>query len=373
MKILIYEKQLELLQVEPDYLNLLCSKSKNSESPACQLLDNRHIFGDELNESLSRSIEIIYKFFKGRSRVVVPKIIKLANESSDRTVSFLKTIADFIIDKDFNDDTTKKQLRKLRNLKSIPDNFEELLKNAREKEYSKYEKEFVGDYFDEKKTKLTLNYSCEEFIQSNFLNVVEQSKELSDEEFEKFLMLIKNCIRKSFTIRNTVKADVVSSRPLYVIENGEKVEVFPANSNFEIKKMDTNIDSYLSEFFSIFKQSKIAPLKPSHLESYNKVIDDIFNWIKDDEDGKRYLNSVVRNLSGIIYDKFTIIPIKYIELYWSNLGQRNETERRLSIRFRINPIYKGRSIDTYVFNKNSDILDKKEMIVPTRDVEYIVR
>ena len=106
MKILIYEKQLELLQVEPDYLNLLCSKSKNSESPACQLLDNRHIFGDELNESLSRSIEIIYKFFKGRSRVVVPKIIKLANESSDRTVSFLKTIADFIIDKDFNDDSS---------------------------------------------------------------------------------------------------------------------------------------------------------------------------------------------------------------------------------------------------------------------------
>ena len=44
-------------------------------------------------------------------------------------------------------------------------------------------------------------------------------------------------------------------------------------------------------------------------------------------------------MSGIIYEGDLIVPIEYIDLYWSNKGQRGCDEKRLSIRFRIKPEY----------------------------------
>ena len=378
MKIIINEEQYylyeqsqsSLFEIEPDYLHKLCKMSKDRESPSCILLSQRKNYDSELQDILNHSISRIYKFFGWKSVGPIPKILQLALDSSDRTVSFLKSISDFIDDESFNTDTTKTQLKIIKDLKDIPDNFEEILKDARVKEYTKYENEFIGKYFNEKRTRLMLNYTCGDDIDKKFLDIVGSSEGMSVEEFDDFFEKIKNCIQESLKNKQVTKADVVTSQPLYTIENGEKKMVFSKNSNFEIKKMDTNIDSYLSEFFSVFKNRKNFPLKESHLKLYNRIIDRIYDWIKTN--GLQFLNYIRSNMSGIIYDNYTIVPIEYIEFYWSNLGQRSCTEKRLSIRFRIKPEFRGKEITSYIFNKDSDILEKKGIIVSDKDVEYNV-
>ena len=364
------ENQLDFgFETKEDYLHLLCKRSRKSKSPACELFRLRRTLNDELKTKLNKSIEVLFNFF-GRKHVgVLPKVIELSLLTPDRTVYNLKTIADFIDEKVFNHDITKKQLSSLKDLDYIPNNLEDILKDARIKEYTKYENDFVGNYFDTKRTSLSLKYKCGDNIEEKFIDLVGKSENLNSEEYNKFLNGILGCISESLEDSPTLKADVVSKTPLYIEEDGRKIEIFPSGSNFEIKKMDTNIDSYLSEFFSIFKNKENILKKDTHLDLYNRIIQDIFKWIV--VAGDNFLEKVKNELGGMIYDNYTIIPIKYIEFYWSNQGQRNcEVEKRLSIRFRINPEFKGQTINTYIFNKNSDILEKKEMVILPKDVKY---
>jgi hypothetical protein len=71
---------------------------------------------------------------------------------------------------------TKKQLLKLRDMSIVPDDLEDILKNVREKEYSKYEKEFEGDYFDLKRTSLSLQYKCGDDLDKSFLEKIQKFK-----------------------------------------------------------------------------------------------------------------------------------------------------------------------------------------------------
>jgi hypothetical protein len=367
----VLEQQLDFdYGVENDYVYSLCMKSKNMTSSACGLLELRPSLNDELKKELNDSVSVLNNFFGWKNAGLLPKIFQLSLSHPDRTVSFLKTIADFIIDEKFNNDFTKKQLQQLKKLDVIPDYLEDILKDARTKEYSKYENEFVGDYFDEKKTSLSLNYKCGDNIDDKFIDIIGKTKNFNHiKEFVDFMNQIKKCISYSLKKGPKVKADVVSKTPLYIEENGQKIEIFPSGSNFEIKKMDANIDSYLSEFFSIFKNRVNLEKKETHLSLYNKVIQGIYEWIK--VDGVEFLGNIKSELKGIIFDNYTIVPIEYIEFYWSNQGQRDcNVEKRLSIRFRINPEFKGQTIPTYIFNKNSDILVKKEMFVSPKEVKY---
>jgi len=378
MKFLITESQLKYIRERQfnlgvkkkhDYLNKLCNSSKNPESPACQLLDLRPNLTDELKMILNDSISVLHSFFGWKNVGILPRIIKLSLETPEKTVYTLKTIADFILDKDFNDDVTKIQLRAIKDMVTIPDDLDDIIRNARTKEYTKYENYFIDTpQFDKKRTGLSLSYKCGDKIDLNFLQIIYQFKDLDKDEFENLLTEIKFCIKNSLRQKNPVKADVVSQTPLYVEENGEKVEVFPSGSNFEIKKMDTNIDSYLSEFFSVFKQTDNKQYKETHMDVYNKVIQSIYNWIV--VAGKSYLERIKMNISGMIYDGHTIIPMEYIELYWSNVGQRSCDEKRLSIRFRIKPEFRGKTIVGYLYVKNSDVLNKIDVQVSPKDVSY---
>jgi len=118
--------------------------------------------------------------------------------------------------------------------------------------------------------------------------------------------------------------------------------------------MDPFIDSYLSEFFSIFKQTEIITFKPDYISLYNELIDRIYNWLLSNPDAEEYLNKVKSQMGGIIYEYDTIVPTEYIDLYWSNKGQRGCDEKRLSIRFRINP--EVNEIKTYKFKNNEELL-----------------
>jgi hypothetical protein len=380
MKILISESQLIRLtekyldqdeMFDDDYLNTLYKETRKKNNSAIKLLALRSSLTDQkLLTDLNRSIETLYKFFNRKNSGLLPKILELSLIDRNKTINDLKVIADFINDEEFKDDVTKKQLLKLRNMTEVPDDLEDILKNAREKEYSKYEKEFEGDYFDLKRTALSLQYKCGEDLDNNFLEKIQRFKSVSTDDFKKLLLKIKNCVKSSLSDKVVIKSDIVSKTPLYVMDNGVKTEVFPSDSNFEVKKMDVNIDSYLSEFFSIFKQSKNKQYKGSYLEIYNSVIRGLYEWIEGE--GQEYLDSIKNNMEGIVYENYTIVPINYIDFYWSNVGQRGCDELRLSIRFRIKKEYQNKTIDAYIFNKNSDILEKKQLYVPKKEVEKVV-
>jgi hypothetical protein len=323
-----------------------------------------------LEHDLNQSIETLYKFFNRKNSGLLPKILELSLIDRNKTINDLKIISGFINDADFNDDVTKKQLLKLKNLTSVPDDLEDILRNVREKEYSKYEKSYEGDYFEVKRTALSLQYKCGKDLDKSFLKKIQKFKSVSAEEFEKLLVNIKNCVKSSLSEKIVIKSDISSKTPLYVMDNGVKTEVFKQGSNFEVKMMDVNIDSYLSEFFSIFKQTENKEYKGAYLEIYKSVIRGLYEWVKGE--GQEYLNSIKNNMVGIAYENYIIVPIKYIDFYWSNVGQRGCNELRLSIRFRIKAEYQNKTIEAYLFTKTSDILEKKELQVSKQEVEKIV-
>jgi len=381
MKILISESQLIRLQesrgepfdmFDTDYLNLLYRNSKkgNNNSAYKLLAIRASLENKSLEDDLNKSIETLYKFFNRKNSGLLPKILELALIDRNKTINDLKIVSNFINDTDFNDDVTKKQLLKLRNMTEVPDDLEDILRNVRGKEYSKYEKSYEGDYFEVKRTALSLQYKCGEDLDKSFLEKIQKFKSVTAEEFKKLLVNIKNCVKSSLSEKVVIKSDISSKTPLYVMDNGVKTEVFKKGSNFEVKMMDVNIDSYLSEFFSIFKQTENKEYKGAYLEIYNSVIRGLYEWVKGE--GQEYLNSIKNNMEGIAYENYIIVPINYIDFYWSNVGQRGCNELRLSIRFRIKAEYQNKKIEAYVFTKTSDILEKKELLVSKQEVEKIV-
>ena len=87
---------------------------------------------------------------------------------------------------------------------------------------------------------------------------------------------------------------------------------------------------------------------------YNELIQRVFNWLTTNNPlAEDYLNKVKSQIGGIIYEYDTIVPIEYIDLYWSNKGQRGCDEKRLSIRFRIKPGVK--EIKTFRFKKQDEL------------------
>jgi hypothetical protein len=294
-----------------------------------------------------------------------PVIVDLALQDEGRTVAYLKLISDFIQDETQDKTKTKRILNKQKNTKEIPKDVEELLKQARYLEHQKYEDRFVGDYFDKKGTFLKLNYNCGDDAKDTLFTIltkVKSEEHTLDIVFEK----IKNCIQKSLTQGTYyLKADLVSKQDLKY--SGETI--FPSGTHFEVKKMDPFIDSYLSEFFSIFKQTELITFKPEYISIYNELIDRIYNWLLTNSDADKYLNKVKSQMGGIVYEYDTIVPTDYIDLYWSNKGQRGCDEKRLSIRFRIKPGVN--EIKTYRFNNHEEL---KPVIkkVPNNEKEKVV-
>jgi len=176
---------------------------------------------------------------------------------------------------------------------------------------------------------------------------------------------MKGCIARSMNNGNGfIKSDVKSISDLY----HESKLIFPKDSIFEAKKMDPLIDSYLSEFFAIFKNKAAIEVKGQYIDLYREVIKNVFNWIS--VKGVDYLNKVRDNMAAVIFQGNIVVPIEYVELYWSNKGQRGCDEPRLSIRFRINPQYT--SITAYKYTNGNPELEKVEMKVERQDTEKII-
>jgi Fe-Mn family superoxide dismutase len=347
--------------------DFVTSKGKEN-SPFCRLNDYLKLISDDfiVNE-IDESINRLSKFFTKKSVGVFPMIVELSLKNPEDTSNYLKLIADFIDDEEFDNDYTKRVLKKQKDASLPPPNLEALLSYARFKEHEKHENKYTDtEFFKKKATKLQLNYHCGDDVKEK---MIESLMKIKNEELtlDFYFFRITKCLIDSFRSGPYyIKSDMEVDKDL-MDENGDVI--FSKGSFIEAKKMDPFIDSYLSEFFSIFKQSNLSETKPIVIDLYNQLIDRIFVWLLKNEKAKNYLDKVKNAMSGILYEGDVIVPIKYIQLYWSNKGQRSCDEKRLSIRFRIDPQYSN--IEAYKFKFN-DVLEKVILNVPTNDKELIV-
>ena len=311
-------------------LRKLCP-SGGYKGPFCRLNHMSIFLDEETRTDLEVAMEILSDYFRFRKVGLFPKIVDLALRDGGRTVNYLKLLADFISDDKFDETETKRVLNKQKNSKKIPTNLEDLLTQARRLEHQSYENRFHGEYFDKNPTFLRLDYRCGDDPKDRLFTLLKQIK--SDEKtIDIVYNQIINCVQNSLNNGTYyLKADVVSKKDL---KYDDKV-IFKAGTYFEVKKMDPFIDSYLSEFFSVFKETSLSKLRGEYLEVYNNLIQKVYDWLTSNPDAIEYLNKVKSQMGGIIYDYDTIVPIEHIDLYWSNKGQRSCDEKRLSIRFRI--------------------------------------
>ena len=368
LNIIISEKQYELLsEMSKKYKNVLhklCVNQKENK-PFCTLYKLSEKLADDERVELEVAMEVLDDYFRYKNVGMLPVIVDLAIQDEGRTVNYLKLISDFIQDDKYDKTDTKRALNKQRNTEKIPNNFEDILKTARTLEHQKYEQSLEGEHFKKKATFLRLNHYCEDDAKETLFNILTSVKS-EERSLDIAFDQITRCIQKSFTQGSYyIKADVVTQKDLTC--SGETI--FPSNTNFEVKKMDPFIDSYLSEFFSIFKETEKIAFKGEYIGLYNELIQRIFEWIQSNPDAEKYLEKVKSQIGGIIYDYQTIVPTEYIDLYWSNKGQRGCDEKRLSIRFKIKEVVN--EIQTYRYRKQ-DELEPTVKKVPYNEKEKVI-
>ena len=365
----IKESVINEIAIQPSKIDLLCKKSKIENSPYCRLKEFRDevLGGDyDLIRQLENSFSVLNEFF-GRYNVgVFPLIIDKSLEEGVATVNFLTLLADFISDRKHEGSKLMKILKDLRrivSLKEVPEKLDKLLELIRSAEHLEYERSWKGDQFKLEPTRLELNYSCGD-NRTEKLIVLLQKVKMGEMSLDDLANQIIECIDETFkSLDEPIKRDVVSTQDL---KDPEGNVIIPSGKNIEIKKMDPKIDSYLSEFFSIFKQSNMKEFKGEYLELYNELIQKIFNWISDEKnDGsKNFIEKIKNQTFALGYDDKFIIPIDYVDIYWSNKGQRGCEEKRLSLRFRIKP--KFEKIDGYKY-VGTDVLEPVTIDVSPKD------
>jgi Fe-Mn family superoxide dismutase len=346
-------------------LRKLCPSGGYGNNPFCRLNHMSRFLDNDTRVDLEVAMEILSDYFRIKTVGLFPKIVQLALDNDGRTVNYLKLLADFIDDDKFDDTETKKILNKQRNSEKIPSNLEDLLKQARTLEHQSYENKFHGDYFDKNTTFLKLDYKCGDDAKDTLFTLLSKIKS-KEKTLDIVYNQIINCVKNSLTNGTYyLKADLVSKKDL---KYNDEV-IFKSGTYFEVKKMDPFIDSYLSEFFSVFKQTNLSKLRGEHLGVYNELIQRVYEWLISNSEATKYLEKVKSQIGGIIYDYDTIVPMDYIDLYWSNKGQRGCDEKRLSIRFKIkNGI---NQIKTFKF-KNSEELTPITKDVPNDQKKKVI-
>jgi hypothetical protein len=360
-----YEQLNELAKRYSSTTQKLCYNQKQNK-PFCRLYEMRKSLSDDDKVELDVAMDDLDRYFRFKNVGMFPIIIDLALKDEGRTISYLKLISDFVWDDDYDDNETKRIINRQKNRKDIEiEDVDDLARQARTAEHQRYEQRFVGDHFEKKSTFLKLNHYCDDDAKETLFNILTQVKS-EERTLDIVFDQMTRCIEKSLTQGTYyLKADIVSKKDLTY----EGEVIFPSGTHFEVKKMDPFIDSYLSEFFSIFKETEKIQFKGEYVQMYNELIQRIFEWLQSSDVAKDYLDKVKSQIGGIVYEYDTIVPIEYIDLYWSNKGQRGCDEKRLSIRFRIKE--KTNEIKTFRF-RNQDELIPMVKNVPYNEKQKVI-
>lgn len=320
----------------------------------CALLQLSHNLPQNLVNQYHRDLDIIYNFLRRDlsldNRRKFHSLIK-ALLNYDNPANSIGLVAQYI-EKTDNNDEIRKTLDMFRVSDVNETDIEEFLKKVKFMGYTEYEDSFLGDHFSKNKTRLILKYKSEEENRGIYQIIKEVMRD--GLTISEAVSLLYNGILENYTPDEMVKGDLISNKDIYdddgnlVILSGDVVEV---------KKLDYQGDSYLSEFFAIYKYSKIPEdaLQPNFIKTYNKLIDGLF--VVFSSSGRSILEDIKKNFAGIIYDDKTFISSDDIELYWSNKGRSScSKDHRLSIRYRINKP----NVFGYIY-EGSDVIIKKPL------------
>ncbi len=360
-------------------------KTKSGSLAYClvsNLLDELNTTGNNaLAEEVYQSLVIINKFFKSirfqgdetnsikrrRDDKQLFKKTILTIFKNENPANAFKMISNFITDPAYDKDEVKRALLDYRSTeKSVKQSeLEEFLKTARFKEYSKYENSFKSGNFDLLKGRSVLSNG---YINQatgkpeKFFNIIKMLYDLLEtQSYENYEILLNQFTRNIANgVLNTDIGDLIYKSDLQVLENlmVDDEVILEKGSYVEVKKFDLAIDSYFSEYFAIYKNVKKLPKIAKTVkfkELYNKVIDGVFNIVRNE--GQFMIKKISDNIDAVMYDKNRIVLKDDIEFYWSNKGQRDCDDRRLSIRFRI----KNSNITAYQYDSKTH----SNQLIPT--------
>ena len=341
---------LELCQID--------TKRGITDSVYCGISNLLDSLPSDLAEETYRAILSLYYFFRQSISVDNRRLFRqtckavLKNENPNNAFIL---ISKFLVDNTFEGDEKEKADKVKTALYSfrekegiIPQSeLEDFLKQARFMEYSKYEESFKSDNFKLVRGRSKVSHGqidTSTGSEKTFFNLVNEVYE-GKADFDTLVNSICTSIRKTNFKDLLFKADLVVEKDLKV---GDDV-IIRKGSKLEVKKLDYEMDSYFSEYFSMYKNSNIPEIakRQDFKDLYNRIIDTIFIYLV--KNAKFMVKKVRKDIEGIIYDKNLIVLKKDIDFYWSNKGQRGCDERRLSIRFRINK----EEITGYIYDNNS--------------------
>ena len=307
-----------------------------------------------------KDIKIIYKELKpyGNNNMVIFRGLIENIINLDTPINTIKIISEYV-KRAGNSEDIKSKLRKFKEGDWSPTSLDDFIKRTKHQTYNEYENSFNGDNFEPHRTRLILNFKKEEGI-----NNVETIKKILKEDKNNTPKIAKDLYKNIIDnfVGDLVKSDlkcvknILDTEGNIVIEKGDLVEV---------KKIDYEADSYLSEFFSVYKSSvdKLPSYakKRGFKDNYNDLIDSVYNLLLKNDGG--IINSVKDSFVGIIYDENIFIKKENLELYWSNKGRSScESDHRLSIRYRV--VKKGnKPIYGYVY-KEGEPLQKVKLNIP---------
>lgn len=354
-----------------DTLNfkLLCSQGSDVFCKLLKLAEEHGIKDDpKLSKKLVDSITKIYKYLKPPIKNNRSKfnrlILVILNQKLENAINTFDIIADVIDDVNVGD--LRKSISQLtdEDIELGDDVLLKIINDIKYQSYTKYENSFIGDHFESYRTKLELSYKGDDVLNQKFSELLIKviQNELTVESLS--LMLYNGIISNfSYGIGKFIKADLKCKKPL----TNERGHIIIRTDDYvEVKMLDYKADSYLSEFFAIYKNPEKLPdiLKTdSGLNLYNNVIDSLY--LKLNKEGQEILSTIYHSFAGIIYDENRFIPREYIKLYWSNKGQRID-DHRLSIRYKV----KDNNFIGYVYNPGNDVLTTQEISteIPKQDV-----
>jgi hypothetical protein len=298
--------------------------------------------------------------------------------SSENFVESIRTISDKI-KTTFSDEggdsnkpeahDIKQSLSRLRDLQNLTTKeIENELNTTKYKAYVLYEKSFEEGPFVRMSKIYNLKYK-EKLEERGFTHLLDiaynkiynskyidyNDKEHYDQVIEEVSNKLYEAIKSMYNKEDAVKADLKATDNIYDI-NGKIV--IPNKGLVEVKMRDYKLDSYLSEYFSIYKFSDLNPKykKPEMVEIYNSTIDSLYKKMDLKE------IDIIKDLKDSFYGIFfgevehegkkmpVFVPSEYMDLYWSNRGKiESDKQLRLTIRYRL----KEGSIDGYFYDRET--------------------
>lgn len=281
-----------------------------------------------------KDIKVIYEELKpsGNNNMVIFRGLMENVVNLDTPINTIKIISEYI-KKSGENENIKSSLRKFKEGGWSPSDLDDFIKRTKHQTYNEYEDSFVGSHFDSHKTRLLLNFK-ENGSEDNNIDTIKNVLKESKKDISKIAKNFHKNIVNNF-IEDLIKSDlkctqtIKDERGKIVIKKGDFVEV---------KKIDYEADSYLSEFFSVYKTNleklpKYAR-KNNFRKDYNDLVDAVYNLLLKDDGG--IIESIKNSFVGIFYDENVFVSKDNIELYWSNKGRSScDSDHRLSIRYRV--------------------------------------